>query len=213
MATANQAFQWIIDNAAGMSIDGRGTVAQTITRENVIRTVSRGGRVWKFTVTPSPGKTYTDSRPYLARLDQMDRITTATINLNHPGFENLYGYLGAGSGGFTVTVPAGTSVTTVTITAGTLPGGAYVCRAGDWLQIGSTGSVYQVVDDPSTGNGVTVTLNRPVDEAAGTYTGYFGADVSWTVICTARPTWSLVPAGANMLVAWSGDFVFYEDRT
>jgi hypothetical protein len=163
-------------------------------------------------VTPSPGQTYTDSRPYLARLDQMDRITTATINLNHPGFENLYGYLGSGTGGFTVTVPAGTSVTTVTITAGTLPGGAYVCRAGDWLQIG-TGSVYQVVDDPATGNGVSVTLNRPVDEAAGTYTGYFGANVSWTVICTARPTWSLVPAGANMLVAWSGDFVFYEDRT
>lgn len=212
MATANQAFQWIIDNASGMSIDGRGVVAQTATRENVIRSVSRGGRVWKFTVTPSPGQTYVDARPYLARLDQMDRITPATITLNHPGFENIYGYLGSGSGGFTVTVPVGTNVTTCTITAGTLPSG-YVCRAGDWLQIGSSGSVYQVVDDPSTGNGVTVTLNRPIDEAAGSYTGYFGADVTWTVLCVQRPTWSLTPAGANMLVAWSGDFVFWEDRT
>ena len=213
MATANEAFQWIINNAIGMGIDGRGTVAQSITRENVIRSVSRGGRVWKFSVTPSPGATYLEARPYLARLDQMDRIVTAEITLNHVGFEKLNGYQGTGSGGFTVAVPSGTGVTDVTVTAGALGAGEYVCRAGDWLQIGSSGSVYQVVDDPSTGNGVTVTLNRPVDEAAGTYTGFFGADVTWTVICTTRPTWSLVPAGANMLVNWSGDFVFYEDRT
>lgn len=212
MATANEAFQWIINNATGLSIDGRGTVAQTITRENVIRSVSRGGRVWKFTVTPSPGATYTQARPYLAKLDQMDRVVTATVNLNNPGFEQLNGYLGTGTGGFTVSVPAGTGVTQVTVTAGTLGAGQYVCRAGDWLQIG-TGSVYQVVEDPATGNGATVTLNRPVDEASGSYTGYFGANVNWTVICTTRPTWNLVPAGANMLVNWSGDFVFYEDRT
>ena len=213
MASANEAFQWIINNASGLSIDGRGTVAQTITRENVIRSVSRGGRVWKFTVTPSPGTTYTQARSYLARLDQMDRIVTADITFNHAGFENIIGYQGTGASGFTVAVPVGTGVTQVTVTAGSLGAGEYVCRAGDWLQIGSTGSVYQVVTDPATGNGATVTLNRPVDEASGSYTGYFGSDVTWTVICTTRPTWSLVPGGNNTLVAWSGDFVFYEDRT
>jgi hypothetical protein len=142
----------------------------------------------------------------------MDRITIADINFDHAGFENIIGYLGGGSGGFSVVVPAGTSVTTCTITAGALSG-SYVARAGDWLQIGSSGSVYQVVADPATGNGATVTLNRPIDENAGTYTGYFGADVTWSVLCVQRPTWNLVPAGANMLVNWSGDFVFYEDRT
>ena len=212
MATANEAFQWIIDSATALSIDGRGVVASTSTRENVIRTVSRGGRVWKFTVSPSPGKTYVESRPYLAKLDQMDRITIADINFNHAGFENIIGYLGTGSAGFSIVVPVGTSVTTCTVTAGALSG-SYVARAGDWLQIGSTGSVYQVVQDPSTGNGATVTLNRPIDEAAGTYTGYFGANVTWSVLCVTRPTWNLVPAGNNMLVNWSGDFVFYEDRT
>jgi len=212
MATTNEAFQWIIDNATALSIDGRGVVAATSTRENVIRTVSRGGRVWKFTVSASPGKTYVESRPYLARLDQMDRITIADINFSQAGFSNIIGYLGSGTGGFTVVVPAGTSVTTCTITAGTLASG-YVARAGDWLQIGTTGSVYQVVTDPSAGNGVSVTLNRPIDEAAGSYTGLFGANVTWSVLCVERPTWSLVPAGANMLVNWSGDFVFYEDRT
>jgi hypothetical protein len=168
--------------------------------------------VWKFNVTPSPGKTYVESRPYLAKLDQMDRITIADINFNHAGFENIIGYLGSGTGGFTVVVPAGTSVTTCTITAGTLASG-YVCRAGDWLQIGSTGSVYQVVQDPAVGNGATVTLNRPIDEAAGSYTGLFGVNVNWSVVCVQRPVWSLVPAGNNMLVSWTGDFVFYEDRT
>lgn len=211
MTTANEAFQWIIESATALSIDGRGVVAATATRENVIRTVSRGGRVWKFTVSPSPGKTYVESRPYLARLDQMDRITIADINFDHVGFENIIGYLGAGvvASGFTITNISGT---TCTITAGSLPSGS-VCRGGDWLQIGTTGSVYQVVTDPAVGNGVTVTLNRPIDEAAGTYTGLFGANVTWSVLCVERPTWSLVPAGVNMLVNWSGDFVFYEDRT
>ena len=209
MATANEAFQWIIDNATALSIDGRGTVAQTITRENVIRTVSRGGRVWKFTVTPSPGATYAQARPYLAKLDQMDRITAADINFNHTGFEVINQYLGSGTGGFTI---SGISGTTCTVTAGALSG-SYVARAGDWLQIGSTGSVYQVVQDPATGNGATVTLNRPIDETVGSYTGYFGPNVNWSVICVQRPMWSLVPAGNNMLVNWTGDFVFYEDRT
>jgi len=209
MATANEAFQWIVDSATALSIDGRGTVAQTITRENVIRTVSRGGRVWKFTVTPSPGETYADARPYLAKLDQMDRITTADINFSQTGFEVINKYLGSGTGGFTI---AGISGTTCTVTAGALSG-SYVARAGDWLQIGAAGSVYQVVQDPATGNGATVTLNRPIDEAVGSYTGLFGPNVNWSVLCVQRPTWTLVPAGRNMLVNWSGDFVFYEDRT
>ena len=97
--------------------------------------------------------------------------------------------------------------------SGFIFGDEYAARAGDWLQIGASGSVYQVVEDPALGNGVTVTLNRPIDEAAGSYTGYFGPNVNWNVICVQRPSWSLVPAGNNMLVNWSGDFVFYEDRT
>lgn len=213
MPTADQAFQYIIDNAQGLGIDGRGTVAQTATRENVVRSVSRGGRVWRFGVTPSPGETYLEARPFIAKLDQMDRLVPARINFDRPEFNTIVGYLGAGTGPFTVTVGAGTGVVTVTLTANTLDSGEFVCRAGDWLQIGATGSVYQVVQDPATGNGVTVTLNRPVDEAAGTYTAFLGRDVSWRVICTQRPTWSLVPAGNNMLVQWSGDFVFFEDRT
>jgi hypothetical protein len=213
MATTDQAFQWIINNASALSINGRGTVAQTATRENVIRSISRGGRVWRFTVTPSPGSTYVDARPYLARLDQMDRIVTANINFNHAGFEPIIGYKGDGSGSFTTTVPAGTGITQVTVTASTLPGGGYVCRAGDWIQIGVSGSVYQVVTDPAAGNGATVTLNRPVDLGAGTYTSYFGANVTWRVICTEMPTWTLTPGGNNILVSWSGDFVFFEDRT
>jgi hypothetical protein len=212
MPSANEAFQWIINNAAGMSIDGRGTVAQTATRENVVRSISRGGRVWRFSVTPSPGKTLAEARPYLAKLDQMDRIIGATVSLNHPGFEAINGYQGAGSSGFTVTVPAGTGVTQVTLTAAAL-GSGLVARAGDWLQIGINGTVYQVVEDPAPGNGASVRLNRPVDQAAGTYTGLLGANVSWRVVCVERPTWNLVPAGANMLVQWSGDFVFFEDRT
>jgi hypothetical protein len=213
MPTFNEAFQFIVDNASALSINGRGVVAQTQTRTGVVRTVSRGGRVWRFTVTPAAGSRYVDARPYISRLDQMDRIQPAEIDFDRTEFNSIVGYLGSGSGTFTATVPAGTGVTQITLSSSVSPGAGYVVRAGDWIQLGTTGSVYQVVTDPATGNSVSVTLNRPVDEAAGAYTARIGPAVRWQVLCVDMPTWRLVPAGAQQIVEWSGDFVFIEDRT
>ncbi len=213
MATTSEAFQWIVEQATELTFECRGVVAQSSTRENVVRSISRGGRVWKFTVTPAPGLTYEYCRPYIARLDQADRVTPGTINLDHTNYSQFAGYLGQGSGTFTAVVPAGTGVTQITLTATGSPGAGYIARAGDLIQLGSGGSVYQVVTDPATGNGATITLNRPVDEAAGSYTTLVGVNVNWTVICTQMPGWSLVPGGGSALVNWDGDFVFYEDRT
>lgn len=215
MATANEALQWIVDSAQQIGINGRGVVAQTQTRGGVVRSVSRGGRIWRFTVTPSPGKTFEESRPYLAKLDQIDRIQTASINFNHAGFEAFSEYQGNGTGSFSATI---TGATTIALTASSLPSG-YVARAGDWIQLTQSSppagilasSVYQVVEDPAPGNGATVTLNRPLDQTT-VHTVAVGVNVAWTVICVEMPTWKIIPAGQNQLVEWSGDFVFFEYR-
>ena len=48
-------FQWVIDNASGITFDMRGMVGTTQTRDGVTRTVSRGGQPWRFTVLPPYG--------------------------------------------------------------------------------------------------------------------------------------------------------------
>lgn len=210
MATVDESIQWIIDNAQSLTIDGRGVVASTVSRSGVVRAVSRGGRTWKITVTPAP--TLIDqSRAYLSRLDQVDRIQVATIDFNHAGFEDFFQYQGDASGTFTGNTAVG-EANQLSITASSYTSG-YVVRAGDYIQIGSTGHLYQVVDDPATGNGATVTVNRPIDEADGSYTLNVGQNCTLDVICVSRPTWSITATGARHLIEWSGDFVFYEDRT
>jgi len=210
MATVDQSVQWVIDNAVNISIDGRGVVASTISRSGVVRAVSRGGRTWKFVVTPAPS-TVDDARPYLARLDQVDRIQVANIDFNRPLFDDFFGYTGDASGTFTGDTSVGNN-NQLEITASSYSSGKVV-KGGDYIQIGPTGNLYQVVDDPADGNGVTVTVNRPIDEASGSYTLNVGLDCTVDVICVERPTWTITPAGANHLIQWSGDFVFYEDRT
>jgi hypothetical protein len=215
MATPSQALQWIIDSATEIGINGRGVVAQTQTRSGIVRAVSRGGRIWRFTVSPSPGKTITEARPYLAALDYTDRIQTATIDLDHAGFEAFSRYQGTGSGTFSAVA---TGNNTITLTATSYTSGK-IARAGDWIQLTDSSppagylasSVYQVIEDPADGNGATVTLNRPIDQDAITSVAV-GAAVSWTVICVDMPVWRLVPGGNNQLVEWSGDFVFHEYR-
>ena len=82
----------------------------------------------------------------------------------------------------------------------------YNFRAGDFIQLGSSGHVYTVTQDVPTGT-TTVNVNRPIIDASGSATLIYGPAVTWTVICTEMPQWSILPGG---LVSWSGNFTFYE---
>jgi hypothetical protein len=57
------AFQYVFDNAESISINRRSTTAQTISRNNTVRTVSRGGNVWRFEVKLPDGIRWSDARP------------------------------------------------------------------------------------------------------------------------------------------------------
>ena len=49
------AFQYVFNKAAQISINRRAVTAQTTARDNTIRTVSRGGQIWRFEVTMPKG--------------------------------------------------------------------------------------------------------------------------------------------------------------
>lgn len=197
-------FQWIIDNAVDLQINKRALVAQTVSRDQTVRAVSRGGRVWRFDVTPSPGMKWSESRGYIEALDKADRIDTTTINFNRQAVDYVFGYQGNGdTTGMTATYTQGSDQ--ITVSGGTFSSG-YKFKGGDLLQFGTSPRVYSVVGDVSY-NGSIVTLNRPVLETSGTAALTVGRACSWSVVCVQFPNYRIVNYDR---IEWDGNFVFME---
>lgn len=204
-------FQWIIDNAEQISIDRAEVVGQSITRNQTVRATSRGASIWKFTVKLPDGLPYETWRPYISLSEKTGRVTTSSIQIGlyNTGHRWINGYQGdsANYTGFTATYTKGqTGMTLVTVP--TTANGSYYLRAGDIVQLGSSGRVYTVAADVIAPN-KTVQLHRPIIDNSVTGGAIKVAEnCSWTVICTQFPTWNLF---AKNQVAWSGPFVFYEN--
>jgi hypothetical protein len=205
--TATTAFQVIFDLAESIGIDRRGIVAQTTTRNNSVRAISRGGQVWRFTVKLPDGLSWSQARPYIEAIDAADRSTTGLVGLSNTNYTSwLSAYQGnsVNSTGFTATATQGS--TTLTLTASPTTASGYKFRAGDLIQLGTTGHAYSVVSDVAY-NSNTVTLNRAVIGTSGSYNLRVGPAVTWRVLCTNMPTWTIF---ARDQVSWSGAFEFVE---
>jgi hypothetical protein len=199
------AFQTVIDNAEAISFNRRKKVSQTTSRDGTVKSTSLGGQIWEFEVSLPNGPKWSEYRPLIERMEALDRVTVGTIQINNANHSWLTGYQGnlTSLSGIGVTFTSGN---TVTITSGASLGSGYRFRSGDLIQLGSGGSVYSVVSDVVY-NGTTITLNRPVREAAGSYTLIVGQSVTWSVICVQFPKWTVF---ARDQVGWDGPFVFAE---
>jgi len=201
------AFQTVIDNAEAISFNRRKKVAQTTSRDGTVKSTSLGGQVWEFEVSLPNGPKWSEYRPLIEKMEALDRVTVGTIQINKAAHSWLTGYQGnlASLSGIGVSFTSGN---TVTITSGAtgLSAGQFRFRSGDLIQLGSSGKVYSVVDDVAH-NGTTITLHRPVREAAGSYTLFVGQNVTWSVICVQFPKWTVF---ARDQVGWDGPFVFAE---
>jgi hypothetical protein len=202
------AFQYVFDNAETISFDRRAITAQTVSRDNTVRTVSRGGQVWRFEVQLPAGPKWSDVRPAIEAIEYADRYTVGQVQLNNPGYASWLSRYRGDSLEYTTYQAAWTQgATTITITQTPLtPGLGFKFRAGDFIQLGSTGRVYTVVTDvPFASN--TVTLNRPVIDATGSGAIRVADNCVFSVICTELPRWTIF---ARDQVQWDGAFVFYE---
>jgi hypothetical protein len=201
------AFQIIFDKASSIAINKKAVTAQTISRDNTVRAISRGGNIWRFDVKMPDGLAWSDIRGAIEAIDHADRFTAQTIQLNNPGYSQwLTPYLGSlgTTTGFTVTATQGSNQLTMTATPASLSTGYYF-KAGDVIQLG-TGRVYSVVNDVPF-NATTITVNRPVLDVTGTYSLVVGPDVTWNVLCVNMPQWTIF---APNRVSWNGSFSFYE---
>lgn len=201
------AFQYVFDNAESIGWNRRATVAQTITRNNTVRSVSRGAQTWRFDVKLPDGIAWHDAREYITRIDSADRFSQATVQINRAGYNDWFTpYQGNVPNVAAVGAAWVTGANSITLTSGQASAGQNF-RAGDLVQLGSTGRVYEVTADVAQGVN-TVPVHRPVIDATGSGTLRIGPAVTWRVICTELPTWNVF---ARDQVAWSGNFVFFED--
>ena len=204
-------FQFVIDNAESMGVNRRPVVASSSTRSGIVRSVSRGNNLWRFTVRLPDGPSWQTYRPIVEGIEALDRVSTGTIQINKAAHSWINGYQGnlvsAQQTNIVVTVST-TSNTTLTISAGGtgLIAGQFRFKAGDLIQLGTTGKVYSVVNDVAH-NVTTITVNRPIRDAAGSYTLRVGQAVEWTVVCVQFPQWTIF---ARDQISWNGPFIFAE---
>jgi hypothetical protein len=200
-------FQWIINTAQDIQISKRAVVAQTITRNQTVRAVSRGGRVWRFSVTPAAGHRWQDPnvRNYIEQIDRADRFTPTNINFAGAGLSYLFGYQGGqtSTSGWSAAATQGSDI--ISVSGGSLTSG-FRYKSGDILQFQGSTKVYSVVIDVPF-NSSTVRLNRPVLEATGNYTLVTGTNCTWRVLCQVIPDYRITQTG---IIEWSGPFEFIE---
>jgi hypothetical protein len=201
------AFQTVIDYAETISLNKMKKVSQTVSRDGTVKSTSLGGQVWTFEVKLPNGLPWTTMRPLIEDMETLDRISTGTIRINSSGHSWITGYQGnmTGTSGIIASFSSGNTISLVSGYSSP-SAGQFRFKAGDIIQLGSSGSAYTVAANVAY-NETTVTLNRPVREAAGSYTLYIGQNVSWSVICVKYPKWTLF---ARNQVAWDGAFVFAE---
>lgn len=198
------AFQTVFDNASSISFNRKKKVSQTVSRDGTVKAISLGGQLWEFEVKLPDGPKWTEYRPLIEAMEALDRTTVGQVQIDHAGLTWLSGYQGnlTTTTGITVSYSTGT---TLTITGGASLGAGYKFKAGDFVQLG-TSSVYTVVSDvPYTSN--TITVHRPVREAAGSYSLVVGPAVTWNVICVQFPQWTIF---ARDQISWDGPFIFAE---
>lgn len=205
------AFQSIVDLAESIGIDKRGVVSQTISRNQTVRAISRGGQIWRFDIKLPDGIPWTTMRPIIESIEQAGLYTPLPIQFNTAGTlpwfmkyqgdsVNYTGFVGT----FT------TNSTTLTLTTSPTTTSGFKFRVGDLIENDSAKShVYSVVADvPYNSN--TVILNRPYLTTGGSRPLLVGPDTSFRVICTSMPTYNIF---ARNQVGWSGSFTFSEDMT
>ena len=206
----SSAFQSIIDNAESISFNRRKKVSQTVSRDGVVKSVSLGGQVWEFEVQLPAGPSWSEWRPLIEKIEALDRVSTGTIQINHSGHAWLSGYQGNLTNVTNIVVSNTNTTATnlLNITAGGtgLTPSQYKFRSGDLIQLGSSGRVYSVVEDVGA-NATSITVNRPIRESTGSFTLLVGQNVSWTVICTSFPKWTIFQRNQ---ISWGGPFVFSE---
>lgn len=211
-------YQMIIDSATAIRIDKNPIVSQTITRDQTVRQTSRGGAIYRFTVSASPGMRWVDYRSLVTSLEE-GRIGTQLISINKPNHSWITGYTGGLTApqvdALTFLYTSGQQTTNprqvAVFNIPSVPADTVVFNTGDLIQSANSVFPYTVTSTVSRGSGnfVMVPIHRPcLDTVSNSqFDLRVGQQVTWRVAMTRMPKWTVT---GDRLIQWDGDFEFME---
>jgi hypothetical protein len=220
MATLNQ----ILAISESVGINDHRFIGQTISRNQRISTSEIiTVQPFMFDMKPMNYLLYSQNRTLLSNLRSVDRQFESYINFGSTGWWNYIAYQGDMSSAEISACQYQTSSANKTIVLGSLPtigSTEYIVKTGDFLQIDRY--AYIATDDVVRGSGSTVsipvhrtimtTLTSPMEAVIGQYgiTQSLGGDtyigVTFPVILTEYPNYTLIPMTNDSFIAWSGTF-------
>ena len=203
-------------------------IGQVISRNQRINTSEQMTVVpFEFKMKPMNYLYYSQNRDLLATLRYYDRALTQYINFGATGWESYISYQGDMTSGSIASCQWQTSSANTTLVLGSLPSissTAYVVRAGDFCQVGLY--TYIATQDVQRGGGSTVNipvhrnLLTPVVSPINAVIGQYGTTVSmggsaytgvtFPVVLTDYPTYTLIPIANDSFIQWAGEFTAME---
>lgn len=218
----------ILSISESVGIKDHRFIGQVISRNQRINTSEQMTVVpFEFKMKPMNYLYYSQNRDLLATLRYYDRALTQYINFGATGWVNYIAYQGDMNTGSIASCQWQTSSANTTLVLGSLPSissTAYVVRAGDFCQVGLY--TYIATQDVQRGGGSTVNipvhrnLLTPVVSPINAVIGQYGTTVSmggssytgvtFPVVLTDYPTYTLVPITNDSFIQWSGEFTAME---
>ena len=217
-------LQTILSVAETVGINDHKFAGQMMSRNMRISTSEiLTSQPFMFTMKPNNYLLYSQNKAVLSSLRVADRITEQYLNFGSTGWVNYIAYGGQMTSAEIIACQIQTGTTGKTIVLGnftTTAAGAYVVRAGDFIQIDryayiATADVLRgvaaTVDIP-VHRSVLTTVSSPVGAVIGqygtttalggsTYTG-----VTFCVVAKDYPTYNLVPITNDSFISWDGAF-------
>ena len=217
-------LQTILSVAETVGINDKKFAGQMMSRNMRISTSEiLTSQPFMFTMKPNNYLLYSQNKAVLSALRVADRITEQYLNFGSTGWVNYIAYGGQMTGAEIIACQVQTGTIGKTIVLGnftTTAAGAYVVRAGDFIQIDryayiATADVLRgvaaTVDIP-VHRSVLTTVSSPVGAVIGQYgttTALGGSNytgVTFCVVAKDYPTYNLVPITNDSFISWDGAF-------
>jgi hypothetical protein len=220
----------VLSISESVGINDQKFVGQMVSRNQRISTSELlTVQPFAFEMKPMNYLLYSQNRELLSVLRVADRATEQYLNFGATGWSNYIAYQGDMTSGEIPVCQWQTASANKTLVLGNIPGtvdsGDYIVKVGDFCQVGRY--TYIATADVLRGAGATVNIpvhrnlidavTTPISAVIGQYGTtiamgggtYLG--VTFPVILSQYPNYTLVPMTNDSFISWQGTFKAFED--
>lgn len=226
-------LQTVVDNAESLNIDRRKSVAQQVTRSEIMRVTETPTRnPWRFNLTLPSSLRYSSARSFLESVDRLDRRQPDIIRFgSNPKLNWMFRYQGSASSTTLSSIRVISFANSIlTLDVSQAPAGQVLFQPNDIIELGNVNqdiypypfTVANSQPVTRTASTISVLTHRPnfITADVGNLGITVGSNVSFRMIATEMPTYTLSAGGTlynsdgtvlnNALLQWSGEFKLIE---